>query len=231
MKVYHSLEEFQPLHYAVVTSGTFDGVHKGHQKILARLKEITAECNGEAVVITFWPHPRKILQNSQENDLKLLSTLDEKIHLLKEHGIDHLLIIPFTKEFSQMTSEQFIKTVLSEKINTKKLVIGYDHKFGKNREGSFEHLKENGPIYGFTVEEIPKQDIDHIAISSTNIRKALIEGKINTATEYLGRYYSFTGKVIEGNKLGRKIGYPTANLQLPTEEKIVPKDGVYAVLV
>jgi riboflavin kinase/FMN adenylyltransferase len=171
MKIYHSLDDFAPVRNAVVTSGTFDGVHVGHQKILARLREVAKKNDGETVVITFWPHPRLVLYPN-DTDLKLLNTFEEKAELLKYQKIDHLLRIPFTKEFSQLSSEEFITKILVEKIGTKKLVIGYDHHFGKNREGSFEQLKINAPKYGFTVEEITRQDIDHVTVSSTAIRKA-----------------------------------------------------------
>jgi riboflavin kinase/FMN adenylyltransferase len=169
MKVYQGLDNFIKLSYAVVTSGTFDGVHIGHQKILARLQEIAQLYNGETVVITYWPHPRLIV-STDSADLKLLSTIDEKIELLEKYGVDHLIIIPFTREFSQLSSEEFIINILVEQIGTRKLVIGYDHRFGKNREGSFEHLKQNAPAYGFEVEEIPRQDIDDVGVSSTRIR-------------------------------------------------------------
>jgi riboflavin kinase / FMN adenylyltransferase len=230
MKIYHGIDDFSRLTNAVVTSGTFDGVHIGHQKILARLREIANRSSGETVVITFWPHPRLVLHPEDEN-LKLLNTFEEKAALLKDQGIQHLIRIPFTKEFSQLTSEQFIKQILVERIGTKKLVIGYDHHFGKNREGSFEQLKVNGPRYGFEVEEIPQQEIDHIAVSSTKIREALEAGDIETATHFLGRSYTLTGRVVAGNKLGRLLGFPTANIEMETKYKLIPKDGIYAATV
>jgi riboflavin kinase / FMN adenylyltransferase len=230
MKIYHGIDDFTTLSNAVVTSGTFDGVHVGHQKILARLREIANRNDGETVVITFWPHPRLVL-HPEDDSLKLLNTFEEKAELLKDQGIQHLLRIPFTKEFSQLTSEQFIKYILVERIGTRKLVIGYDHHFGKNREGSFEQLKLNGPKYGFEVEEIPQQEIDHIAVSSTKIRQALEDGDIGTATHFLGRPYSLSGRVVAGNKLGRLLGFPTANIEMETKYKLVPKDGIYAVTV
>jgi riboflavin kinase / FMN adenylyltransferase len=230
MKIYHGIDDFTTLGNAVVTSGTFDGVHVGHQKILARLREIANRNHGETVVITFWPHPRLVLHPEDET-LKLLNTFEEKAELLKDQGIHHLLRIPFTKEFSQLTSEQFIRYILVERIGTKKLVIGYDHHFGKNREGSFEQLKLNGPKYGFEVEEIPQQEIDHMAVSSTKIRQALEGGDIETATHFLGRPYSLSGRVVAGNKLGRLLGFPTANIEMETKYKLVPKDGIYAATV
>jgi riboflavin kinase/FMN adenylyltransferase len=163
--------------------------------------------------------------------LKLLSTIDEKIHLLAKYGVDHLVIIPFTKEFSLLSSEQFITQVLVEKIGTKKLVIGYDHRFGKNREGSFEHLKHNAYTYGFEVEEISRQDIDDVAVSSTRIRNALQAGHIHIANEYLGNLYSLSGKVVPGDQIGRQLGFPTANLALAESYKLIPMDGIYAVKV
>src|SRR5688572_13397135 len=181
MRIYYDLDDFSPVRNAVVTSGTFDGVHVGHQKILSRLREVAARTDGETVVITFWPHPRLVLYPN-DTELKLLNTFEEKAELLKEQHIDHLLRIPFTKEFSQLTSEEFITRILVEKIGTKKLVIGYDHHFGKNREGSFEQLKLNGPKYGFDVEEISRQDVDHIAVSSSKIRQAIETADIETAT-------------------------------------------------
>jgi riboflavin kinase / FMN adenylyltransferase len=230
MKIYHGIDDFTKLSNAVVTSGTFDGVHVGHQKILGRLREIAQRHKGETVVITFWPHPRLVL-HPEDDSLKLLNTFEEKAELLKDQGINHLIRIPFTKEFSQLTSEQFIKQILVETIGTKKLVIGYDHHFGKNREGSFEQLKLNGPKYGFEVEEIPQQEIDHMTVSSTKIRQALEEGDIETATHFLGRAYTITGRVVAGNKLGRLLGYPTANIEIDTKNKLIPKDGIYAATV
>lgn len=230
MKIYHGIEDFIRLDCAVVTSGTFDGVHIGHQKILSRLQETAQRHTGETVVITYWPHPRLVL-HPEDTSLKLLNTFEEKAFRLKEFGIQHLIRIPFTKEFSQLTSEQFITRILVDTIGTRKLVIGYDHHFGKNREGSFEQLKSNGPRYGFDVEEIPRQDIDHIGVSSTKIRHALEAGDIETATHFLGNPYSLTGRVVMGDKIGRTLGYPTANLEIENANKLVPDDGIYAVTV
>jgi riboflavin kinase / FMN adenylyltransferase len=230
MKIYHGIEDFTRLPNAVVTSGTFDGVHVGHQKILSRLREAAIRSGGETVVITFWPHPRLVL-HPEDTSLKLLNTFEEKAELLKQQGIQHLLRIPFTREFSQLSSEEFITQIIVETIGTKKLIIGYDHHFGKNREGSFEQLKLNAPKYGFEVEEIPRQDLDHVGVSSTKIRKALEEGDIETATHFLGGPYSLTGRVVMGDKLGRILGYPTANLEIDTAYKLVPADAIYAVTV
>jgi len=229
MKVYHGLDDLTKLDYAVVTSGTFDGVHFGHQKILRRLKEITDQNGGESVLLTYWPHPRFVLYPEQE--LYLLSSIEEKITLLAQQKVDHLIILPFTIEFANMVSEEFIRNILVNKIGTKKLVIGYDHRFGKNRSGSFEELKKNAPVYGFEVEEIPKQMIENNAVSSTKIRRALSEGRIEVADEYLGRPYSIQGKVIEGDKIGRTIDFPTANIEVIFKHKLIPSEGIFAVKI
>jgi riboflavin kinase/FMN adenylyltransferase len=228
MKVYYHPDDFSRLPFAVVTSGTFDGVHLGHQKILNRLKEIAREHQGETVVVTFWPHPRLVL-HPEDTSLKLLNTFEEKAELLKQAGIDHLVRIPFTREFSHLSSEEFIIRILVQTIGTRKLVIGHDHRFGHNREGSFEELKKNAPRYGFEVEEIPPQDVHHITISSTKIRKALEQGDVETANLLLGRPYSLRGQVVKGDRLGRLIGFPTANINIDTHYKLIPADGVYAV--
>jgi len=230
MKIYHGIDDFVRLNYAVVTSGTFDGVHVGHQKILSRLRETAGKNGGETVVITFWPHPRLVL-HPEDTSLKLLNTFEEKAALLKAQGIHHLVRIPFTKEFSQLSSEEFITQIIVNTIGTRKLVIGHDHHFGKNREGSFEQLLADGPKYGFEVEEIPRQDIDHVGVSSTKIRQALEDGDIDTATHFLGNFYSLTGRVVMGDKLGRLLGYPTANIEVDTAYKLIPADGIYAVTV
>ncbi|WP_268033899.1 bifunctional riboflavin kinase/FAD synthetase [Algoriphagus sp. PAP.12] len=228
MKIYEGLNEFLPVKNPVVTSGTFDGVHLGHQKILHRIREIARSVEGETVLITFWPHPRLVLY-PEEHKLRLLSTFEEKAKLLRQFGIDHLVTIPFTKEFSQLTSKEFIEEVIVNRIQTKKLVIGYDHRFGKNREGSFEYLKENCSSYGFELEEISRQDVDEIGVSSTKIRQALESGDIETANSYLGRPYELNGLVVKGQQIGRSIGFPTANVHIPNDYKLIPKDGVYAV--
>jgi len=228
MKIYHQLADFHPPQYSVVTSGTFDGVHLGHQKILGRLKELAARKQGETVLLTYWPHPRLILQ-PEDNSLRLLTTLTEKVKLLEELGVDHLIILPFTKELSQMSSEEFIREILVEKVQTKTLVIGYDHKFGKNREGSFEYLKSHSHLFGFDMEEISRQDVDDLAVSSTKIRTALAQGDISTASKYLGRPYFLSGQVVKGQQIGRSIGFPTANIQVVDKYKLLPRDGAYAV--
>ncbi len=229
MKVYRGLEKFKRLPNAVVTSGTFDGVHIGHQKILARLKKIAETTNGETVLITYWPHPRLVLGN--DNSIKLITAFEEKIKLLRRFGLDHLIIIEFTKEFAKTTSSDFIKNILVDKIGTKTLVIGYDHRFGHNREGSFKALSANAGTYGFTVEEIPQQEIHHIAVSSTKIRNHLSQGEIHISNQYLGYPYCLHGKVVKGNQLGRKLGFPTANIQVNSTLKLIPSVGSYAVKV
>ncbi len=228
MKIYEGLEGFTPVRNAVVTSGTFDGVHLGHQKILKRIREIARSIQGETVLITFWPHPRLVLY-PDEHKLRLLSTFEEKTKLLRQFGIDHLITIPFTQEFSRLTSQEFIRKVLIDSIRTRKLVIGYDHRFGKNREGSFEYLKSNSHTFGFELEEISRQDVEEIAVSSTKIRKALESGDVKTAESCLGRPYELNGLVIKGQQIGRSIGFPTANIHIPNDYKLIPKDGVYAV--
>lgn len=230
MQVYYDIADFHPLQNAVVTSGTFDGVHLGHQKILNRLREAAEMHGGETVVLTFWPHPRMVVSKDSQN-LKLLSTLAEKIESLRQNGVQHLVVIPFTREFSELSSEEFIQQILVERIGTKQLVIGYDHHFGRNREGSFEYLQQNAPRYGFEIEEIPRQEIDRLTVSSTKIRQSLMEGKTHIANELLGRNYSFSGLVVKGRQLGRTIGYPTANVQIAESYKLIPADGIYAVWV
>ncbi len=230
MNVYYGIQEFKKLDNAVVTSGTFDGVHLGHQKILNRLNEVAKLMNGQSVVITFYPHPRSVI--SPDNQIvKLLSTLDEKIELLEKSGVNHLLIIAFTREFSELSSEEFIQKILIESIGTKTLVIGYDHRFGKNREGGFDYLKANKEKYGFEIEEISRQDIENVAVSSSKIRKALQEGDVQSADHFLGRNYALSGIIVKGKQLGRTIGFPTANIQVREIAKLIPSDGVYAVKV
>lgn len=228
MKIYNSLDEFQPIDNVVVTIGTFDGVHLGHLKLINRVLEMAREINGETVILTFFPHPRMILY-PQEHGIELLNTVDEKISLLAETGIDHLIIHPFDQSFSELTSEEFIKEVISRKLKTKKLIIGYDHRFGKNREGTFEDLLKLAPELGFEVEKIEEEDVNDIAISSTLIRKALKSGDIDTAISYLGRPYTIKGTVVHGDKIGRTIGFPTANLLVEEDYKLIPAEGVYVV--
>ena len=230
MIIHKGLDTLEPIPNAVVTSGTFDGVHRGHQTILARLTEVAKVSNGESVLITYWPHPRTVVANDSQN-LKLLTTLDEKVKLLDQAGIDHLVIIPFTRSFSQLSSEEYIRQILIDKIGTKKLVIGYDHRFGRDREGGFDYIKAHQSDYGFEVEEIPRQDVEAVGVSSSKIRTALAEGNVHAANRFLGRLYNLTGTVVKGRQLGRTIGFPTANMQVDDPIKLVPANGVYAVEV
>ncbi|PRY40139.1 riboflavin kinase/FMN adenylyltransferase [Spirosoma oryzae] len=228
MLIHRGLDELHPLPNAVVTSGTFDGVHRGHQTILARLTEVARASGGESVLITYWPHPRTVLSNDSM-DLKLLTTLDEKIDLLEQAGVDHLVVIPFTRAFSELSSAEYIRQVLIDKIGTRKLVIGYDHRFGRDREGGFDYIQAHQNEYGFGVEEIPRQDIEAVGVSSSRIRAALDAGQIDIANRLLGRPYSLSGTVVKGRQLGRTIGFPTANLQVDDPVKLIPANGVYAV--
>tara|TARA_B110000858_G_scaffold184759_1_gene226255 strand:- start:73 stop:996 length:924 start_codon:yes stop_codon:yes gene_type:complete len=227
VKIYHSLEEFEKIENAVVTIGTFDGVHVGHLKIINRLCQIANEIRGESVLLTFFPHPRMVLFS--DNDLKLISTIKEKTALLEKAGVDHLIIHPFSRKFSRLSSVEFVRDILVNFIGTKRLVIGYNHHFGRNREGSFEHLKEYGPVYGFNVEEISVKDIDQVSVSSTQIRNALAQGDVRTANEYLTYDFSLSGIVVKGDHLGRTIGFPTANIQVLDPHKLIPSNGVYGV--
>lgn len=228
MEVYRSLDTYKAGKNPVATLGTFDGVHIGHRKILSRLKASADAIGGESVLITFHPHPRLVLF-PEGNSLRLLQTLDEKIRILDEYGIDKLLIVPFTREFSRMHPKAFIQEILVDTVNCQKIIIGYDHRFGKNREGGIEKMREYAPQFHYTVEEIPAQAIDDANVSSTKIRNALQEGDIQTANRYLGYAYGFSGIVVHGEKLGRKLGYPTANIQIDDPLKLCPATGVYFV--
>ncbi|WP_374951702.1 bifunctional riboflavin kinase/FAD synthetase [Mucilaginibacter sp.] len=230
MKIYNSLEDFTPVANAVVTIGTFDGVHIGHRKIIARIEELAEASGGETVILTFFPHPRMILHPEDEN-IKLITTIDEKAQLLSQLGVDHLIITPFSRDFSNQSAEAYIRDVLVNKIGTKKIVIGYDHRFGKDRKGGLQDLLAHAPLYAFEVIEIPEQDINDVAISSTRIRKALLDGDIEIANECLGYPFFITGSVIRGDQLGRTLGYPTANLMVGEQYKLIPSDGIYAVKV
>ena len=211
----------------VVTVGTFDGLHLGHQEIIKRMREIAREINGETVVITFDPHPRHVLHEDSKG-LKFINTRERKFKLLEGFGIDHLIVIPFTKDFAKNSPEDFIREFLMKKIKMKKLVIGYDHHFGNQREGNFEKLNELGEKYGFDVEEISALYVDKTAVSSTKIRNALIDGEIKLANTMLGYDYSITGIVVVGNKIGRTIGFPTANIEIEDKYKLIAAGGVYA---
>lgn len=228
MKIYKSLDDFKALDKAVVTIGTFDGIHIGHQKILATLQECADEIGGESVLLTFFPHPRLIL-HPEDDSLRLISDLHEKIEVLAESGLDHLIITPFTRDFSNQSPADYIREVLINKIGTKTLVVGYDHQFGKDRTGSMKDLIKHSQIFNFQVRQIPEQDINDIVVSSTKIREALIKGDIKTTNACLGYPFQMTGKVIRGQQLGRKIGFPTANLQILETHKLIPAYGIYAV--
>lgn len=228
MKIYKDIKEFQPLHKAVVTIGAFDGVHIGHRKILSRLTELSKLVNGESVLITFWPHPRFVLKKDSE-PIGLLNTLEEKIHLLDSYKIDHLLILNFNDELARLSAESFVKKILIEGIGTRFIVLGYDHRFGNNREGGIDYLNAHKETFGIECIEIPPQEIESLTISSTLIRAALKDGTIELANQNLGYAYLLRGFVIEGNKLGRTIGFPTANIFIEEQDKLIPKNGVYVV--
>ncbi|WP_317897833.1 bifunctional riboflavin kinase/FAD synthetase [Aurantibacillus circumpalustris] len=230
MLIIQNTEHFRIESPTIVTIGTFDGVHLGHQKILERLKELKEKTGLKTVVLTFEPHPRKVLFPEQK-DLKLITLIDEKLELLDEYGVDVTVVYPFTKRFSETDSPFYIEEVLLRSLKVQYLVIGYDHKFGKNRSGDINSLKELATQGKFLVEEISARDIDHIAISSSKIRKALDEGNVEHAKDFLGHPFSLTGEVVQGKQLGRTLGYPTANIKPEGEEKIIPKTGVYFVEV
>lgn len=228
MKIYRNLDEFTALSNAVVTIGTFDGVHIGHQKILTKLQECAKELDGETVLLTFFPHPRLIL-NPDDETLRLINDIEEKARRLALAGIDHLIITPFTRDFSNQSPEEYISNVLVGKLGTKQIVIGYDHHFAKDRKGSIKDLKHYSSIYDYSVAQIAEQDIEDVAVSSTRIRESLIKGDIETANKYLGYPFELTGTVIKGDQIGREIGFPTANLNVHESHKLIPAYGIYAV--
>lgn len=228
MKIYHHIDEFKAVDGAVVTIGTFDGVHQGHRKIISKIVDLARTSGGESVILTFFPHPRMIL-HPEDQSLKLITTIAEKAELLEELGVDHLIITPFSRDFSNQSPQEYIEKVLVKQIGTKKIVIGYDHRFGKDRNGGLDDLQQLGPVYGFEVVEIPEQDINAVAVSSTRIRTALLESNIATANAFLGYPFFITGKVIRGDQIGRQIGYPTANIQPHETYKLIPGDGIFAV--
>lgn len=230
MRIYKGIDELGAFKNSVVTIGTFDGAHKGHQKILSRLNDRAKETQGESILFTFYPHPRMIVFPENHN-LKLLQTIDEKIESLASFGLDNLIIYPFTKEFSRLTAFEFVRDILVEKLKVKTLVIGYDHQFGRNREGDLAFLKETAKIFDFDVEEISAEEVQEVNVSSTKIRQSLNNGNIERANEFLGRPFLCTGIVVEGKRLGRELGFPTLNIEVNNEHKILPKDGVYAVKV
>ena len=226
LNIYHSIHEFTTTKKTVFTLGTFDGVHVGHTKIIERLLNASSE-DEQSLVLTFFPHPRMVLQ--KESDIKLLNTIQERTALLQKAGLQNLIIHPFDQAFSRLTAEEFVKNILVDIFNIKKIIIGHDHRFGRNRTANIDDLILYGKEYGFEVEQISAQEIDEVSISSTKIRKALTAGKIALANEYLGYNYSFSGTVVHGKKLGRTIGFPTANLKIEESYKLIPANGVYAV--
>lgn len=230
MNIYHHIDEFKAVNNAVVTIGTFDGVHQGHRKIIESIISLARETGGETVILTFFPHPRMILHPEDES-LKMINTMQEKAGLLEQLGVDHLIITPFSRDFSNQQPEDYIRDVLVNKIGTKKIVIGYDHRFGKDRSGSLSDLLRLSSVYGFDVVEIPEEDIDEIAVSSTRVRNALLGNDIKQANSLLGYPFFLTGKVIRGDQIGRQIGYPTANILIEEHYKLIPADGIFAVTV
>ncbi|MEO8588211.1 MAG: bifunctional riboflavin kinase/FAD synthetase [Flavobacteriales bacterium] len=230
MKVHTDLTSFKDVHRPVLTTGTFDGVHRGHRTVLERLKERARKEAGESVLFTFHPHPRMVLYPG-DNDLKLLTTQEEKIALLEEAGLDHLLVVPFSRQFSRMHATEYVRDVLVGAIGVHAVVIGYDHRFGRNREGDLSLLRQLGEAYDFQVEEIPAQEVDHIKVSSTKVRHALLEGDLRTANDLLGYPYQLRGLVVKGDQRGRTIGFPTANIAVVDPLKQLPGNGVYAVTV
>jgi len=227
LKITQNFSNFSSKKRTILTIGTFDGVHIGHQKIISQLLKSAKKKNEISVILTFFPHPRMVLQ--KDNDVKMINTLDEKSALLEKLGLDALVIHPFDEEFSRLTALEFVRDVLVNQLNISKLIIGYDHRFGKNREGSFEQLQEYGKMFDFELEEIPAQNLDDITVSSTKIRKALLAGAIEKANSYLGYYFMLTGTVVKGENLGTKLGFPTANLEISESYKLIPKSGAYVV--
>lgn len=230
MRVFRDIDHLPKLSNAVVTIGTFDGVHLGHQKIIAQLKAQAVVIDGETVIVTFYPHPRKVVHKEQK-PLYLLNTLSEKLHLLEHYGVDNVIVVPFNDRFASQTAEQYVEDFLIGKLHPKVIIIGYDHKFGKDRLGDYKTLERYGEKEGFSVVEIPERLLNEVTISSTRIRAAIREGDIAQTNAYLGHPYRFSGAVVRGNQLGRTIGFPTANISITDHEKLLPANGVYAVRV
>ncbi|HEX2846758.1 MAG TPA: bifunctional riboflavin kinase/FAD synthetase [Chitinophagaceae bacterium] len=228
MQIHKNLDQLPEFRNAVVTIGTFDGVHAGHRQIIDELTREARAINGETVIITFHPHPRKIV-SSTILGIRLINTLEEKIELLEQLGIDHLVIVPFTDAFANQQAEDYVEHFLVKRFRPHTIIIGYDHRFGRERKGDYRLLELMAPRFRYQLKEIPKHILDEIAISSTRIREALLEGRVETADKLLGYEFFFSGTVVDGDKLGRKLGYPTANIQVPDEEKIIPGNGIYAV--
>ncbi len=230
MKIYHHINDFERLDNAVVTIGTFDGVHLGHQKIISQLVEKANKNKGESVILTFFPHPRMII-NPGDHQLMMINTMPEKATLMEELGVDHLIITPFTRDFSNQSAKRYIKDILIDQIGMKEMVIGYDHRFGKDRSGGLKELQHFAEIHHYLIDEIPEQDINDLAVSSTRIRESLIKGDVDAANELMGHPFTLSGKVIRGDQIGRTLGYPTANLFIEENYKLIPSDGIYAVTV
>ncbi|HWB28134.1 MAG TPA: bifunctional riboflavin kinase/FAD synthetase [Chitinophagaceae bacterium] len=230
MQVHRDIEHLPVFNNAVITIGTFDGVHTGHQQIIEQLKKEAASVNGETVIITFHPHPRMVVREGQ-SPVAILTTLEEKIQLLEDKGLNHLVVVPFNEAFAGQTAEAYINDFLVAKFHPHTIIIGYDHRFGKGRKGDYHLLEDCGKKLGFLVKEIPAQVLDDVTVSSTRIRAALLKGDIDTANSCLGYNYHFEGMVVDGNKLGRTLGYPTANIHIHEPEKLVPGNGIYAVRV
>ena len=228
MQVHRNLDQLPPFRQAVVTIGTFDGVHQGHRLIIRHLKEEAARIGGEAVLITFHPHPRKVV-SSTILGIRLINTLEERIGLLEEAGIDHLVIVPFTGAFANQPADAYIRDFLVSRFKPHTIIIGYDHRFGRDRQGDYKMLEEQAAQFGFQLKEMPKHILREVSISSTRIREALLHHQVELANELLGYHFFFEGEVVHGNKLGRQLGFPTANLRVANEEKIIPGDGIYAV--
>src|SRR4030095_8665015 len=228
MQVHRDIDNLPVFHNAVVTIGTFDGVHVGHRQIINKLKVEALKINGESVIITFHPHPRKVI-SSAILGVRLINTLEEKIEVLSGLGIDHLVIVPFTDAFAHQPAGEYIRNFLVERFHPDTIIIGYDHRFGRERLGDYKLLEKVAPQFGFKIREIPKHILEEIAISSTNIREAVLHTDIEMANKLLGYTFFFEGEVVHGNKLGRQLGYPTANLKVQDAEKIIPGDGIYAV--
>lgn len=230
MKIYHSIDLFQPVPNPIVSVGTFDGVHLGHQQIFASMREEALRCGGETVVVTFYPHPRLVIHPDSKH-LRFITTQERKYEIISRSQIDHLIIIPFTREFSNLSSGDFVKRYLVDKIKMHKLIVGYDHHFGKDRLGGYNELKGLGKIHGFELQEVSACIIEGMPVSSTKIRTALMEGNVRLANTLLGYDYSISGKVIYGNRIGRTIGFPTANIEQEDEYKLISAVGVYACKV
>ncbi|MGQ0739783.1 MAG: bifunctional riboflavin kinase/FMN adenylyltransferase [Bacteroidota bacterium] len=228
VQVHHDIENLPVFKNAVITIGTFDGVHMGHRQVISRLKAEASAVNGETVIITFHPHPRKIV-SSAILGIRLINTLDEKTGLLRELGIDHLVVAPFTDAFANQSPEDYLDNFLIGKFHPHTIIIGYDHRFGRDRLGDYRLLEKKAPQYNYQLKEIPKHVVENISISSTNIREAILHSDAATANKLLGYEFFFSGTVVDGDKLGRKLGYPTANLKIEDEEKIIPGNGIYAV--